>query len=116
MSDEYTPTIAQVKEGYSLRGWVDEPEAQEEKGWQAQYRRGAEFDRWLAEHDRQVKAEALREAANGAEKAARDWRESASDPMNPSGSAEWDRRNAEARESAARWLRARAASIGNGEI
>ena len=64
-----------------------------------------------AEIVRAAKVEALREAANDAEKAAADWRRSAADPMNPSSSAEWDRCNAEYRESAARGLRTRATSI-----
>jgi hypothetical protein len=51
MPDEYTPTTGDIRAGYSWDSYHDEPsEANEEV-----------FDRWLAAHDAQVQAEALRE-------------------------------------------------------
>ena len=55
MSDR-TPTEQEVRErfidGFPMDTWIE-----------SRTTVGAEFDRWLVEHDRQVKAEALREAA-----------------------------------------------------
>lgn len=55
--DEYTPSVAEVREryvdGFPIDTWVVARDSV-----------GAEFDRWLAEHDAQVRAEALREAAD----------------------------------------------------
>ena len=51
MSDEYTPTTKEVRTIYG-----DHPDADTESE--------ADFDRWLAKHDAEVKAETLQEAAN----------------------------------------------------
>ena len=48
---DYTPTTEQVR-----NGWIDNGTHEE--------RDGAEFDRWLAAHDAQVAAKALRDAAD----------------------------------------------------
>jgi hypothetical protein len=64
MSD-YTPTTEQLRDKYAQHaltsrgwpgGWVGERVDREAR---------EEFDRWLAEHDAQVRADALREAAAG---------------------------------------------------
>jgi hypothetical protein len=53
VADVYTPTTDAVREAYAVEaGVIYEPE-----------RREAEFDRWLAAHDREVAAKALREWA-----------------------------------------------------
>ncbi|WP_019148799.1 hypothetical protein [Timonella senegalensis] len=53
----YTPTTKQVREWYTHRNG---------EGFYAKRlrSRAQEFDRWLAEHDREVKAQALEEAAD----------------------------------------------------
>ncbi|HRN30348.1 MAG TPA: hypothetical protein PK890_11710, partial [Terrimesophilobacter sp.] len=55
-NNEYAPTTREVRErfidGFPIDTWVV-----------ARDDAGRDFDRWLAEHDRQVKAEALREHA-----------------------------------------------------
>lgn len=54
MSDEYTPTAGQVREAYADQTGVAS---------RRQMHRD-DFDRWLAEHDREVTARALRAAAD----------------------------------------------------
>lgn len=51
MNEEYTVTTEQVRETYEL-------------GSRLPAQRRTDFDRWLAAHDAQVKAEALEEAAD----------------------------------------------------
>lgn len=60
MSD-YTPTTAELRRDYSRPGVLGEFAAQDIAEAEA------EFDRWLAAHDREVKARALREAAESPE-------------------------------------------------
>lgn len=60
MSDEYTPTTAQVRDGFAIdpiAEYHDPLTNHTEPGRRA-------FDRWLAEHDREVAAEALDDAAD----------------------------------------------------
>ena len=58
---DYTPTTEEVREYVSIGGeyrpW-DAPDSSKEKA------REAAFDRWLADRDRKIAAEALRDAAN----------------------------------------------------
>ena len=51
---DYTPTTEEVRDEYALYAWSDKFERS---------RRSDSFDRWLAEHDRQKQAAALRDAA-----------------------------------------------------
>lgn len=61
MTDEYTPTIETVREGFQ-RG--DERVLPgEDKFWQAFNRRGLEFDRVLAAHDAEVRNATIEECA-----------------------------------------------------
>ncbi len=57
---EYTPTTVEVRHAYGDARCADADDPAHANGCP----QDAEFDRWLAEHDRQVKAEALREAAD----------------------------------------------------
>lgn len=56
---EYTPTTEQVRKAYKSGAWLraDVQESAWKPGVYAS-RYYAEFDRWLAAHDRQVRAEA----------------------------------------------------------
>ncbi len=60
---DYTPTTEEVREyvvnGGEYRPWISTDDVQE-LALEAQ--RGEDFDRWLAHHDAQVAAQALREA------------------------------------------------------
>lgn len=56
MADEYTPTTDKVRAAYLTSRTREVPRKVGDVM--------AEFDRWLAAHDRAVKAEALREAAD----------------------------------------------------
>jgi hypothetical protein len=62
MSDEYTPTTDEVQSYYNIGRNEFESE------WET-----AEFDRWLAVHDREVAARALEDAANEKRKVPADW-------------------------------------------
>lgn len=53
--NDYTPTTEEVRDGYELNA---SDLCRQPLGHRDHY---AEFDRWLAEHDRQVKAEAWAE-------------------------------------------------------
>ena len=53
---EYVPTTEQVRGAYARAGFLPVSDGERNE-------RRAAFDRWLAAHDREVKAEALREAA-----------------------------------------------------
>ena len=59
MADEYTPTTGYVRDAYCHvhQGVMGE------RGDAAHEKFHAEFDRWLAAHDREVAAKALRDAA-----------------------------------------------------
>jgi len=56
--NEYTPTTEEVREGYCYMGIGPLDDWREDELLE---KHGKEFDRWLAEHDRQVKAEAWAE-------------------------------------------------------
>ena len=56
MSD-YTPTTDEVRDAYVDTGWAAD-------GSLSDPRDPDEFDRWLAAHDAEVRAQALREAAD----------------------------------------------------
>lgn len=58
---EYTPTTETVRYAYAAHN----AHYGGEMGYQKQ---ATEFDRWLAEHDRQVQAEALEQAADVCER------------------------------------------------
>ena len=55
--NDYTPTTAEVRMAYGDARCVDPDAPAHSRGCL----QGEEFDRWLAEHDRQVKAEAWAE-------------------------------------------------------
>ena len=61
MSD-YTPTTEEVRMAYGDARCVDPDAPAHSRGCP----QAEEFDQWLAEHDRQVKAEALEAAADAA--------------------------------------------------
>ena len=50
----YTPTTDEIRNGWIETGWAPD-------GTLCDKRDGAEFDRWLAAHDAEVRAQALRE-------------------------------------------------------
>ena len=89
MSDnEYTPTTAAIRESHAF--------TTQSKIAGATFGQGlAEFDRWLAAHDREVAAKALTDAATLLE------------PFSGIGLA-----NGANRTDVANWLRARAAALG----
>ncbi|CAN5422894.1 hypothetical protein BH09ACT9_BH09ACT9_00440 [soil metagenome] len=60
MSDEFTPTTEQVRSGYAI-----DPEAEYHDPLTNHTALGERaFDRWLLDHDRRIKAEALNDIAN----------------------------------------------------
>lgn len=61
MADEYTPTIAEVREAW---GWLRQEVDEHGRVVISFEEAGDEFDRCLAQRDREVKAVALREAAD----------------------------------------------------
>lgn len=65
MTEQYTPTTEEVREyvevGGEPRPWEEVTPESESK----EAARAAAFDRWLAAHDAQVRADALREAGDG---------------------------------------------------
>lgn len=60
---EYTPTTEEVRGGYAYDGWLHKPVQVRLNG----------FDRWLEAHDREVKAQALQEAADRLEALDKPW-------------------------------------------
>lgn len=61
---EYTPTTEDVREVYKSGAWLRADD--QESAWKPEVyapRYYAEFDRWLAQHDAEVRAQALRDAA-----------------------------------------------------
>lgn len=57
----YTPTTEEVREGYAESGLEEKTYLEQEHTRKLNL---AEFDRWLEAHDREVKAQALEEAAD----------------------------------------------------
>lgn len=73
MADEYTPTTEDVREAWAKRNALYRSTSLTSIGHRAHVATNAdrysaedyaEFDRWLAAHDREVAAKALREAAD----------------------------------------------------
>lgn len=104
MTSEYTPTTYEMRgraiTGAALivhrRDGVRISEAEEIAG--------VEFDRWLAEHDREVHAKALTDAAEDVEFRPFEWTRHGNPTMRANGEAE-----------ASTWLEARAAEIREGK-
>jgi len=75
--EQYTPTTAEVRRGFTAPAYKTNPQRDDEsfseflsrvsvEGMQAQVASETAFDRWLAEHDRQAKADAWDEGHEGA--------------------------------------------------
>lgn len=97
MSD-YTPTTDNVRFGFVTAPMAHEPREYAE----------AEFDRWLAKHDREVAARALEDAAGAFDLDVASARFIASDGVPSVGI----NTNDEARKLVTDWLRARAREAG----
>ena len=61
MSDDYTPITPDVRDSYCGGRWEGFPDITSER---AGVKFGAEFDRWLAKHDRQVAYDAVDDFAH----------------------------------------------------